>query len=60
MKAVGYGESQPIAKNTNPDGSWNRKGMALNRRFEFKILSVDGPLDVVEPIKVPDDLKKNK
>jgi outer membrane protein OmpA-like peptidoglycan-associated protein/tetratricopeptide (TPR) repeat protein len=60
MKAVGYGETQPIAKNTNPDGSWNRKGMALNRRFEFKILSVDGPLDVVEPIKVPDDLKKNK
>jgi outer membrane protein OmpA-like peptidoglycan-associated protein/tetratricopeptide (TPR) repeat protein len=59
LKAVGYGESQPIAVNTNPDGSWNRQGMTLNRRFEFKILSVTGEMlpDAVEQIKVPDPLK---
>jgi outer membrane protein OmpA-like peptidoglycan-associated protein len=60
MKAIGYGESQPIAKNTNDDGSWNKQGMSLNRRFEFKILSTEGQLDVIEPIKVPDNLKNNK
>jgi outer membrane protein OmpA-like peptidoglycan-associated protein len=57
VKAMGYGETQPIAKNTNPDGSWNREGMALNRRFEIRILSTEGPLDVVEPITIPDKLK---
>jgi outer membrane protein OmpA-like peptidoglycan-associated protein/tetratricopeptide (TPR) repeat protein len=66
LKAVGYGESQPIAINQNPDGSWNKQGMTMNRRFEFKILSVTGELlpDAVEKINVPDPLKpkdnKNK
>lgn len=59
LRAIGYGESQPIALNTNPDGSWNREGMAINRRFEFRILSTTGELlpDAVEPIKVPEKLK---
>lgn len=59
LRAVGYGETQPIALNQNPDGTWNKQGMALNRRFEFKILSITGELlpDAVEPIKVPDPLK---
>lgn len=35
---TGYGESQPIAKNQNEDGSWNYKGMSKNRRTEVKIL----------------------
>ena len=30
----GYGESKPIAPNTNPDGSDNPKGRAKNRRVE--------------------------
>ncbi len=38
LKAKGYGESQPIAPNTKPDGSDNPKGRAKNRRTEFKIL----------------------
>ena len=30
----------------------------MNRRFEFTVLSVDGIIQaVVEPIKVPDNLK---
>ncbi len=38
--AKGYGESQPIAPNTNPDGTDNPEGRALNRRVEFRIISV--------------------
>lgn len=38
MEAKGYGESQPIAPNTNPDGSDNPAGRQLNRRTEFTVL----------------------
>ncbi|MCS6973059.1 MAG: OmpA family protein [Cyclobacteriaceae bacterium] len=40
MIAKGYGESRPIARNTNPDGTDNPAGRARNRRTEFKILEV--------------------
>ncbi|MCD8528455.1 MAG: OmpA family protein [Chitinophagales bacterium] len=33
-----FGESMPAASNTNPDGSDNEAGRALNRRTEFKIV----------------------
>lgn len=36
----GYGESRPIARNTNPDGTDNPAGRQRNRRTEFKILEV--------------------
>lgn len=36
--AKGYGERQPVAPNTLPDGSDNMEGRALNRRTEFAIL----------------------
>lgn len=39
MEAKGYGETQPIAPNTNQDGSDNPKGRRLNRRTEIVILS---------------------
>ncbi|MGK7389188.1 MAG: OmpA family protein [Candidatus Cyclobacteriaceae bacterium M2_1C_046] len=38
--AKGYGESFPIAPNTNPDGTDNPEGRAKNRRTEFKIIDV--------------------
>lgn len=38
MRAKGYGETRPIAPNSNPDGSDNPKGRQLNRRTEFTIL----------------------
>ncbi|MBX7180771.1 MAG: OmpA family protein [Bacteroidia bacterium] len=38
LKAVGFGESMPVASNKNKDGSENPEGMALNRRIEFEIL----------------------
>jgi len=40
LVAKGYGESKPIARNTNPDGSDNPAGRQRNRRTEFKILEI--------------------
>ncbi len=34
----GYGETKPVAGNTNADGSDNAEGRQLNRRVEFTIL----------------------
>jgi outer membrane protein OmpA-like peptidoglycan-associated protein len=42
LEAKGYGESKPIARNTNPDGTDNPKGRDRNRRTEFRILEI-GP-----------------
>lgn len=39
LSAKGYGETQPIAPNNNPDGSDNPEGRKLNRRTEVKITS---------------------
>lgn len=36
----GYGETQPIARNTNPDGTDNPDGRAKNRRVEFKVVEI--------------------
>ena len=36
--AKGYGETQPLVPNTNPDGSDNPENRQLNRRTEFKIV----------------------
>jgi outer membrane protein OmpA-like peptidoglycan-associated protein len=61
LRTKGFGEKQPIAQNYNKDGSPNRAGMSMNRRFEFTVLSVDGVVkDVVEPIKVPENLQHPK
>lgn len=38
ITSQGYGETKPVADNTNPDGSDNPEGRQLNRRVEFKIL----------------------
>ena len=38
LEARGYGESIPIAPNSNPDGSDNPEGRQLNRRTELKII----------------------
>lgn len=38
LEAKGYGETQPIAPNENPDGSDNPVGRQKNRRTEFKII----------------------
>jgi peptidoglycan-associated lipoprotein len=43
LVARGYGESKPVARNTNRDGSDNPDGRARNRRTEFRILQM-GPV----------------
>lgn len=40
IKAMGYGESNPIAPNNNPDGTDSPDGRAKNRRTDFKIIGV--------------------
>lgn len=41
LTARGYGESMPIAPNSNPDGTDNPEGRQKNRRTEFKVTSID-------------------
>jgi OmpA-OmpF porin, OOP family len=36
--AKGYGMSEPIAPNSNPDGSDNPEGRQMNRRTEFRVV----------------------
>ena len=38
LVAKGYGESQPVVPNTNPDGSDNPTNRQKNRRTEFKVI----------------------
>ncbi len=38
LVAKGYGADQPVAPNSNPDGSDNPEGRAQNRRTEFKVI----------------------
>jgi outer membrane protein OmpA-like peptidoglycan-associated protein/tetratricopeptide (TPR) repeat protein len=38
LTAKGYGETMPVAENTNADGSDNPEGRQLNRRTEFRVL----------------------
>jgi len=38
MQTIGYGESKPKASNTNPNGSDNPEGRAINRRVELKVV----------------------
>jgi OOP family OmpA-OmpF porin len=38
LETVGMGEGQPVAPNTNPDGSDNPEGRAMNRRAELHVI----------------------
>lgn len=51
LVAKGYGETRPVARNTNPDGTDNPEGRARNRRTEFRILTVGA----IPQKKDPDD-----
>ncbi len=51
ITAKGYGESQPIARNTNPDGTDNPEGRQKNRRTEFKVTKINESTTVKESDK---------
>lgn len=56
LVAKGYGESKPIAPNTNRDGSDNPVGRQKNRRTEFKILEINAiPKSIEEEEEFDED-----
>jgi peptidoglycan-associated lipoprotein len=57
IKAKGYGELKPIARNTNPDGSDNPEGRDRNRRTEFKIIKIGTIPKTIEEEEEDDDEK---
>jgi peptidoglycan-associated lipoprotein len=54
LVAKGYGESRPVARNTNPNGTDNPDGRARNRRTEFRILKI-GPVQQKEEDEFDED-----
>jgi outer membrane protein OmpA-like peptidoglycan-associated protein len=55
--AVGFGESRPIAPNTNPDGSDNPDGRAQNRRVEIRTGDVTATMSAeLEAVPATNDL----
>jgi outer membrane protein OmpA-like peptidoglycan-associated protein len=58
IKSSGMGETAPVARNTNPNGSDSPEGRKLNRRVEFSILTPDLPNVEVAVIEVPAELHK--
>lgn len=57
LTAKGYGETTPIARNTNPDGTDNPSGRARNRRTEFKILEIG---EIVRPVSEDTEFDEDK
>ncbi len=58
ITSSGKGETDPVARNTDPNGSDSPGGRKLNRRVEFRVITPDIPNIVVEEIKVPAGLHK--
>jgi len=57
----GYGESNPIAPNSNPDGTDNPEGRALNRRTEFKVIGTSDQYSIIDKEEIIEDKEeKNK
>jgi outer membrane protein OmpA-like peptidoglycan-associated protein len=57
LKAVGFGQTKPIARNINKDGSDNPLGRQLNRRIEISTLDGDSSLIQTEELIVPEDAR---
>jgi len=60
LSAVGLGEKNFVAINSNPDGSDNPEGRRLNRRVEYEITGSDDTLIMIKMPLVPDNLKFRK
>jgi len=48
LAGVGYGETMPIAPNSNPDGTDNPEGRAKNRRVDFKVTGTQMEIQTIE------------
>jgi len=57
LTAKGYGETKPVARNTNPNGTDNPTGRARNRRTEFKILEVG---EIIRPVTEEAEFDEDK
>ncbi len=56
----GLGESAPVACNTNPDGTDNPEGRALNRRVELQLKDMPDSCIVIKKNHTPEYLKVKK
>ncbi|MEQ1732224.1 MAG: OmpA family protein [Bacteroidia bacterium] len=54
LQPAGYGESRPIARNTNLDGTDNPEGRAKNRRTEIRIIGKLNDGDTVKNVDLDD------
>ncbi|UCH14765.1 MAG: PD40 domain-containing protein [Bacteroidales bacterium] len=57
LKAIGQGETQFAAINTNPDGSDNPEGRKYNRRVELILTGIDESRIKIEKTKIPENLQ---
>lgn len=55
--AKGAGQDEPIAVNTNNDGTDNPEGRKYNRRVEIKIHKSDKKIIIKDDINIPEHLK---
>ncbi len=54
LKAIGFGQSMPIAKNVDGNGDDNPIGRQLNRRIEISVTEGDAGLIQTKEVEIPD------
>lgn len=57
ISTKGFSELEPVAINTNPDGSDSFRGRKLNRRVEYEIDPGIKETIIIEEVEVPEDLR---
>jgi len=60
LSAIGLGETNFAAINTNADGTDNPEGRKLNRRVEFEIFGIDNEQVIIKRPIIPEHLKYKK
>ena len=61
IKVQGYGEENPITKNRNSNGTWNKKSMKYNRRIEFRVITQGNDTLLIKPLtNLPKEYKNPK
>ena len=60
ISVKGLGEGNPVAINTNPDGSDNPDGRKYNRRVEIQLENVPASVLLIVKSEIPEELRINK